>query len=188
MKVRCINTRSLPISEDSYLTLDNVYKVIKEDKRSYKIIANNGMQVWYNKERFEIMKEDNKMEKTFREVIADIKEGEMWENRFKIVEFDGYGITVTKKDKTSTSYYMYFNDNSDKYTLQRQQYTFEEAFKAYEEGKEIESCISSDRFKKVDDCNWKFKKPFMDEYSEDMSNGIEIFSINEIRGRWYINN
>lgn len=181
MKVRCINARNLPITEDSYLTLGEVYKVIKKDKRSYKIITNNGMQVLYNKERFEIVEEDNKMqEKTFREVIADIKEGEVWESK------TGKKIHL-KRDKL----FIDFNHEvtisgtvlplNEVLTLHKKQYAFDEAFKAYEDGKEIESCYSQYKYK---------KEGRLDLYSKTENEwyGEDSFEIDEIRGKWYINN
>lgn len=181
MKVRCINARNLPITEDSYLTLGEVYKVIKKDKRSYKIITNNGMQVLYNKERFEIVEEDNKMqEKTFREVIADIKEGEIWESVNKEIRCYPNGIKIShiKKGRCTPAMYM---ESDNKYKLKRKEYTFEEAFKAYEEGKIIESCYSQFKYKRANG---------VDLYSRTENNWYEEnnFEIDEIRGKWYINN
>lgn len=171
MKVRCINARKLPICEDSYLTLVEVYKVIKEDKRSYKIITNNGMQVLYNKERFEIVEEDNEMqEKTFREVITDIKEREVWIcekfNR-KIIKGDDGVIEIRKLNDETFDNISAILFRDEIYMLQRKQYSFEEAFKAYEDGKEIESCCSKFKFFKNED---------------------DSFDADEIRGKWYINN
>lgn len=64
------------------------------------------------------------------------------------------------------------------------EYTFEEAFKAYEEGKEIQNCLG-DIFKKykntiiLADKNGEIRN----FYSED----DDIFSVYEIRNEWYIN-
>lgn len=96
-------------------------------------------------EMLEEVKED-KMEKTFREVIADIKEGEIWEggNPSKIrIRCSPQGIEISGLDNWG-----YIGKNVI-FKLQRKEYTFEEAFKAYEEGKEIESC--SFRYKKIND-------------------------------------
>lgn len=181
MKVRCIDASKLPIGEDFYLTLGEVYKVIKGDKRSYKIIANNGKQVLYNKERFQIVEEDNNMqEKTFREVIADIKEGEVWEGRSKYIQRFADGIQIYHKEKGKSTPSMLMSNN-DKFKLQRKEYSFAEAFKAYEEGKEIESCYSQYKYK---------KEGRLDLYSKTESEWYEEgnFEINEIRGKWHINN
>lgn len=140
---------------------------------------NEGMEIAirYIKEHSPI-KEEIKIEKTFREVIADIKEGEVWECRSKYIKRFPDGIQIYHKEKGRTTPSMLMCNN-DKFKLQRKEYTFEEAFKAYEEGKEIESCVSGDKYKKED--------------VFDLRNGYFLesplkFGINEVRGKWYINN
>ena len=54
--------------------------------------------------------------------------------------------------------------------FKRPQYTFQEAFKAFEEGKEIESCESGDIYKGKEE----YRNPY-------------LLSFGEIRGQWYIN-
>ena len=130
----------------------------------------------------------NKMEKTFREVIRDIKEGEVWEctrkdARIKRVRLNGtvdeglltfdYGEMITE-DKSAIR-------SADKFKLKRKEYTFEEAFKAYEEGKEIESNIGM-RFKKFH----KTDKYFVKATGEWVVNLVG-FELEEIRNKWYIN-
>ena len=133
-------------------------------------------------------KGENKMEKTFREVIRDIKEGEVWEctrkdARIKRVRLNGtvdeglltfdYGEMITE-DKSAIR-------SADKFKLKRKEYTFEEAFKAYEEGKEIESNIGM-RFKKFH----KTDKYFVKATGEWVVNLVG-FELEEIRNKWYIN-
>ena len=117
--------------------------------------------------------------KTFREVIATIKEGETWVNDIAPISYirlRGEGI-------------LDFNENEGinlfcTYTLQKKQYTFEEAFKAYEEGKEIESCEGPYRYKKQNG-----NDAYFDTFAEAWWNGEPItISLQEIRGNWYINN
>ena len=69
----------------------------------------------------------------------------------------------------------------DTFKLKRKEYTFEEAFKAYEKGKEIESCYSQYKYK---------KEGGLDLYSKTENEwyGEDNFEIDEIRGKWYINN
>ena len=71
------------------------------------------------------------------------------------------------------------------FKLQRKEYTFEEAFKAYEKGKEIESCIEGQRDKKEggEDYYFDFNKGkyILLEWDKD------IFTITSIRNKWYIN-
>ena len=124
------------------------------------------------------------MKKTFREVMTDIKEREVWIcetlNR-KIIKGDDGVIEIRKlNDKTFDNISaLIFNDEI--YELQRQQYSFKEAFKAYEEGKEVESCYSQYKYKKINgvDLYSKFENVLCD---------ADSFGINEIRGKWYINN
>lgn len=65
------------------------------------------------------------MKKTFREVIATIKEGEVWVNEVSPISF----IRIIEDGVLD------FNENEgvnlyNTYTLKRKEYTFEEAFKA----------------------------------------------------------
>lgn len=114
--------------------------------------------------------------KTFREVIATIKEGETWVNDIAPISY----IRLREDGVLD------FNENEGvnlfcTYTLQKKQCTFEEAFKAYEEGKEIESCYSKYKYK---------KEGGLDLYSKTENEwyGEDSFEIDEIRGKWYINN
>ena len=115
-------------------------------------------------------------EKTFREVIATIKEGETWVNDIAPISY------IRRREDGILD----FNENEGinlfcTYTLQKKQYTFEEAFKAYEEGKEIESCYSQYKYKKEGGLDL-YSKTENEWYVEDR------FEIDEIRGKWYINN
>lgn len=122
-------------------------------------------------------------ERTFKEVIANIKEGEVWESEEKIIRKISGAIVIGFKDKENIDSEMEFLDNV-KYKLQRKEYTFEEAFKAYEEGKEIESCEGC-KFKRCD----KDVVLIIDFAGDKIkrSSCEELFSIKEIRGKWYIN-
>lgn len=137
----------------------------------------------FKEQDFEIVKGDN-MKKTFREVITDIKEREVWIcekfNR-KIIKGDDGVIEIRAlNDKTFDNISaLIFNDEI--YELQRQQYSFKEAFKAYEEGWEIESCYNQYKYKKINGIDL-YSKTENDLYDADS------FGINEIRGKWYINN
>lgn len=122
------------------------------------------------------------MEKTFREVIKDIKPGENWENSHKKIEC--IGDTIIIKSNYYTNELKFSEENL--YTLERKEYTFEEAFKAYEEGKEIESIRDKAKFKKKDDAQFFYKFEHMKKW-EIMDEDIATFSINAIRDKWYIN-
>lgn len=126
-------------------------------------------------------------EKTFREVIADIKEGETWESDFKRIKCTKDGIEVEIILGLDNNILGFANDV--KYKLQRQEYTFEEAFKAYEEGKEIESLQSGVLLKKNDNGEILYKyNNSRQQHFEEFKNDLCIFSVDDIRGKWYINN
>ena len=140
---------------------------------------------YYEKEYETIIKwniKENNMEKTFREVIADIKEGEVWEdeNFILMLTFDKK-IRITHKEGFDDCVAIYIDINS-KFKLKREEYTFAEAFKAYEEGKEIESLESRYKYKQ----NEMFFNSTVGWHDFYDHNGI--FSLKEIRGKWYINN
>lgn len=122
------------------------------------------------------------MEKTFREVIKDIKEGEVWENENRKITINDLGEIFIEDKITGLRS---FNPKV-KYKLQRREYTFEEAFKAYEEGKEIESIRSKVKLKKKDDGLFAYKFEYMEKWLI-MSEDIATFSIDAIRDKWYIN-
>lgn len=175
MKVRCYDNSYL----EDCLTVGRIYDV-KEIKENYYVIKDDkGITNLFWHGDFEIVKE-NEMEKTFREVIADIKEGEVWECRSKYIQRFADGIQIYHKEKGKSTPSMLMRNN-DKFKLQRKEYTFEEAFKAYEEGKEIESCYSQYKYKKEGGLDL-YSKTGNEWYGEDN------FEIDEIRGKWYINN
>ena len=130
---------------------------------------------------------------TFREVIANIKDGEVWQSNrnssrvrnIKIIrsvvgdpmiEFDFGG---------NYEYSSYAIKLEDTFTLQRKVYTFQEAFKSYEEGKEIESLVEGQKFKKIGAGDYYFD--FDKEQYIHLEWDRDIFSITCIRGEWYIN-
>lgn len=122
------------------------------------------------------------MEKTFREVIRDIKEGEVWERNIisgniKIKLEDDF-IMMWKDDKLVFTF-----GNKYKFKTNKEEYTFSEAFEAYEEGKEIISVVTNICYKKIkneDKC-----KMYEDPMSMYITK-LDTFTIDEIRGKWYI--
>lgn len=179
MKVRCIDGSW----SSNELTTGKEYEVLGEVGCYYQLKINNkGIRYHcYVKSRFEVIKEENKMEKTFREVIATIKLGEVWESEEKIIRLmNTNDIVITLKDRDMRINSMGFASGT-LYHLQRKEYTFEEAFKAYEDGKEIESCYSQYKYKKEGGLDL-YSKTENEWYVEDR------FEIDEIRGKWYINN
>lgn len=150
-------------------------------------------QDWYwTEEMFEKIEEkesNNMKELTFREVIANIKEGEVWESKMLEIYLDNKTSELVLKHKTN-----YFNcreigiKKEKKFKLKRPQYTFQEAFKAFEEGKEIESCESGFKFEIYEiyeDVTKVKREGYKTIYEYKM---VKIFSTEEIKGKWYINN
>lgn len=126
-------------------------------------------------------------EKTFREVIANIKEGEVWECispihwNVKEIRYindeDTKGIEIEFKEETEM--YCFREDKEILFRLKRKEYSFEEAFEAYEEGKEI-----------VSKYGFTFKKINGEDFvctGESWEENKESFTLSEIRGKWYIN-
>lgn len=129
---------------------------------------NEGMEIAirYIKEHSPI-KEEIKTEKTFREVIADIKEGEVWETPHIRIYHVESNNNIVIEDKEGDKRFRFTMVSKVKFKLQKKEYTFQEAFIAYEEGKEIESVSSAKIYQK--------EKDF-------------LFASYEISNKWYINN
>lgn len=146
MKVRCIDDLGLIELEvgefyEGELKFNGWYG---EDRWYIKGIE----KLCFKEQAFEIVKEDN-MQKTFREVIATIKEGEIWESvqdcfqlkeisRMEgMINFRLEGVFVEKDDNNVDI----GEGRGQTFKLQRKEYSFKEAFKAYEEGKEIQKMV-----------------------------------------------
>lgn len=118
-------------------------------------------------------------ERTFKEVIANIKEGEVWENGYFKVELKGGSYCIGRtQDQVSKNIIGFVIYPHVKFKLQRKEYTFQEAFKAYEEGKEIESCYTATKF-----CENEYLE---NNICSDWKLGVS-FKVDEIKGKWYIN-
>lgn len=114
-------------------------------------------------------------ELTFREVIANIKDGEVWTKGNFVIYKDNHSILFCEEGGE----YVFKMLDSSTFTLQRKEYTFEEAFKAYLEGKEIEN--NKYRYKIIDGQDKYYSKVYR-EWSE-----YQDFNLDEIKGKWYIN-
>ena len=146
MKVRCIDDYDIDIGQ---ITNGKVYDVLKEGGLGYLIIDDLNIRKYLRKDRFEIVKEENKMEKTFREVIADIKEGEM----------------------LSEAHFRFTRTES----------SLDAALKAYEEGKELQSCENGYKYLQN-----TFTYPGNEQWL-CFRNSEQMFTTDAIRGKWYIN-
>ena len=136
----------------------------------FNIVEDRGAYFWTEEmiEKIEEKENNNMKELTFREVIANIKEGEVWKGGNKIIKCTEAAICIETTDGVAYNGFGFLD--KDLYRLQRPQYTFLEAFKAFEEGKEIESCESGDIYNTTE------------ENVED-----KLFYGYEIQGKWYIN-
>ena len=137
---------------------------------------------WTDEMLEKVKKEKETQEKTFREVITDIKEGEVWECLGIKITKDSDSIQMLGFDKNTI-----FMDSSRIFNLQRKEYTFEEAYKKAKEGAEIQSLASNIKYKKYDENTMMFKDKDMDDFA-GISNDNAIFSVDEIQGKWFINN
>lgn len=220
MKVKCIRTylpmldvRLVEISEGS------IYEVTEELEDVYRIIADSGRAISYDKNLFEIVKEpkfkigdkvvmsdgykwtsdpefrvikgykdgnysinsaycwkENELElykgveemKTFEEIILNSEVGQIWEGETYIIKINANAKVIQRKDEKDLVGNTVVLWDDAKFELQRNKYTFAEAFESFEEGGKIESCASGFKYSKQS-CN-------------------TMFSSSEIRGTWYINN
>lgn len=131
---------------------------------------------------------DTMKELTFTEVMANIKEGQVWEctredARLKKIHIEKGSINFIYKDGLGME--VFGVKETDTFILQRKEYTFQEAFKAYEEGKEIESAFNGSKYKKRDGKDEWCRNSFETYIYNNI--GFVGFSLNEIRGAWYIN-
>lgn len=122
------------------------------------------------------------MKKTFREVVATIRNGERWRsNDIEIFKYKN-DISIRWFEDGKCGDILIFEN--ELFELKRQNYTFQEAYMSLKEGKEIEN-YKGTRFKIVDNkyCFWS------DFYGswEDVLDEALAFSIEEIDNPWYIN-
>nr|DAO81075.1 MAG TPA: hypothetical protein [Caudoviricetes sp.] len=148
-------------------------------------LLSNSIGWWDEKELklYEGVKEMKEL--TFKEVIANIKEGEVWDDGFLKIQMKRGTISIGSLNEEPFKNIIGFVINPcKKFKLQRKEYKFDEAFKAYEEGKEIESCEGC-KFKRCD----KDVVLIIDFAGDKIKRGSceDLFSIKEIRGKWYIN-
>lgn len=175
MEVRC-----LEVYEGSSLKVGEVYTIDYEIGDSYVLVV-NGIRVQALKKRFEIVIKDNR--KTFREVIADIKEGEVWENSLRKIELVNGDIQISRINGKEFNTHVLQFSKSITYKLKRNKYNFNEAFKSYEDGIKVESKFSGISYEKI----YGGLTRVTSSLGEAKENDNEItFSTGEIRGEWYI--
>lgn len=120
-------------------------------------------------------------ELTFKDVIVNIKEDEVWESNDISIFKTKDDISIDWKNGGDNGV-LIFDD--EKFKLKRKQYNFEEAFKFFEKGKEIESVVSRKCFKIRDSVSVYITK---DKTINTVNDEIRLFTHNEIRGKWYVN-
>lgn len=137
-------------------------EVVEICKEKYPIYLkiNNHYEYGFKEEELELFEGVKEVkELTFKEVIANIKEGEVWENEIAPISFI----------RLRADGVLDFNENEGinlncTYKLKRKEFTFEEAFKAYKEGRNPESAINGQ---------------ILDSHSR--------IDMKIIEGKWYIN-
>ena len=181
MKLRCIDNNLV----ESELKLGGIYEgELKEYPNGAKryILKNLPNEIYYT-DRFEIIDQEEIKEKTFGKIIAEgIKEGEVWEDENFTLElsYDG-DIRLSHKDGYLDCCAIHIDVNSI-FKLKRKEYNFEEAFKAYENNKEIES-YDGTKYKKIDGEDHILTHG---AWWSTFNNGVS-FTVKQIRDRWYIN-
>ena len=128
------------------------------------------------------------MIKTFEEIIMNIKGHQIWkplasDSRVKNIECielnNVDGILIRLGDKYDSE----FIQSDMKFELEQKEVSFEEAIKAFKEGKEIESCVTGTKYK-IAHTGEKVIH-YYDEYAYDAI--APNFSLESSLGMWYIN-
>ena len=128
------------------------------------------------------------MIKTFKEIIMNIKGHQIWkpltsDSRVKNIESiefnNSNGILINLDDK----YNCVFIPSNMKFELEQKEVSFEEAIKAFKEGKEIESCVTGMKYKITNIGERIMCYNDVDGYDAIATN----FSLKSIFGAWYIN-
>lgn len=152
----------------SKINVSEQYLLIEEDDNRWK----------WTEDMFDKIEEDNNMkELTFKEVITNIKEDEVWESNDISIFKTKDDISIDWKNGGDNGV-LIFDD--EKFKLKRKQYNFEEAFKFFEKGKEIESVVSRKCFKIRDSVSVYITK---DKTINTVNDEIRLFTHNEIRGQ-----
>ena len=118
-----------------------------------------------------------KVIKTFKEIISEgIRPGDIWIGKYFTLSNEDDGIYIEHEDGSFDCEGILINP-SDEFELQPKQYYIEYAMSELLAGKEIESVVTGKRCKI--EC----------ESSSYFSDGtkIVVFSLDELRGKWYIN-
>lgn len=180
---RVVNNENLNVGDFEYCDGIDCYKDSCPFGKSFNCVLADPIRLEIAKKYLKDngIKEENKMEKTFREVIADIKEGEVWENSHIRIYHVESNDNIVIEDREGDPRYRFTMISEVKFRLKRKEYSFNEAFKAYEEGKEIESCENGYKYLQN-----TFTYPGNEQWL-CFRNSEQMFTTEAIRGKWYIN-
>ena len=118
-----------------------------------------------------------KVIKTFKEIISEgIRPGDIWIGKYFTLSNEDDGIYIEHEEGSFDCEGILIYP-SDKFELQPQQYYIDYAMSELLAGKEIESVVTGKR------CKLECKDG---SYFSDCTK-IAIFSLDELRGKWYIN-
>ncbi|MDC4245697.1 hypothetical protein [Clostridium perfringens] len=139
----------------------------------------------WTEDMFDKVEGDNNMkELTFKEVVVNIKEDEVWESNEISIFKTKDNISIDWKNGSDNGV-LIFDD--EKFRLKRKEYNFEEAFKSFKKGKEIESEYGTKyKFDKT-----SFEVTIIETQYEDKTSIYSfedtLFRCDEIQNKWYIN-
>ncbi len=171
-KVRCIDNDQ----REELLTLGKEY-IIND---YYNTLGNNNVELkgltgyGFFVDRFELAEEKPKEQKTLLEIIKDGFTNKVYidekGNTVYVASNNQLIFHYAKAIKDDYEITMHTLDLNLKYKLERKEYGFPTAFIAYEQGKEIQSLATSQRYNKKYDDTEKL-----------------MIAYKEIVGKWYIN-
>ena len=177
LMVECVENKKYVYDN---ITIGKKYKVLGETGLAYEITNNYGERAYYQKDCFKSVEPQKETKKNFREVIADIKEGEEWKAGTTIISMKDNKIKIKDIECDSLESYTYNEDHREFIKAEEPKpVTTTEAFKALDEGKIIESVISKDKYKKING--------IIHIEKEDGDTGRLMYIYrNELEGQWII--
>lgn len=158
-------------------------KTVEEDVKGLKYTLDSDIVgVWRDRElklyKEKIEEKENKtMEKTFKEVIEETKDGAIWSNGEITIICNGNFINIENKNESGRFGFAFGTDKE--FTLQRKKVTFTEAFKT-KGNNIIESCESGSSYCEDENAFWVKYKGHI-EYS-----AAKEIPVSEIEGMWII--
>lgn len=135
------------------ITIGKEYEVLEKGEKTYKIINNNDDEAYYMKDCFKPVDPQKEVKEYTVMELLDFPVGTIFkydDGKVKIIEYEK-GNKGTEIIGISRGIELSTNWTKTKFTLieEPKPVTTAEAFKALDEGKEIESVISKDKYKKI---------------------------------------